>query len=95
MSIVRDLAKIAAEKLIYTLETPREVRRQERRQRRSQSEPWQTRYFGMLPMSFQVWRANRKRSDHLQETDSQLGDRRQAEELQQVQHQHHNPQPQP
>ncbi|GFR38767.1 hypothetical protein PRECH8_20630 [Insulibacter thermoxylanivorax] len=95
MSIVRDLAKIAAEKLIYTLETPREVRREERRQRRSQSEPWQTRYFGMLPMSFQVWRANRRRTDHLQETDYQEGDRNQAEELHQVQNQQNNPQPQP
>lgn len=57
MSIMKDLAKIAAEKIIYTLETPRDVRKQERRTRRANREHWMTKYFGMtVPMSVQVWR---------------------------------------
>lgn len=60
MSIVRDLAKLAAEKIIYTLETPREVRKQDRQERKIQREPWTTRYFGMLPMSIRVWRTKKK-----------------------------------
>jgi len=60
MSIMRDLAKLAAEKLIYTLETPREVRREQKAQRRVQREPWTMRYFGMLPMSLHVWWSGRR-----------------------------------
>lgn len=66
---MKDLARITAEKIIYTLETPREVRMDERRKRRAQREHWTTRYFGMvLPLSVQVWRS--KRRSHQQDNDT-------------------------
>jgi hypothetical protein len=65
MSIVKDLSKLAAEKIMYAIETPRDVRKQQRRSKRTQREPWQTKYFGLLALSLQVWRTKKahKRDD--------------------------------
>lgn len=60
MSIVKELAKLAAEKIIHTLETPRDVRKLKKLERRTSREPWMMRYFGMVPMSFSVWWTNRR-----------------------------------
>jgi|GEM_PF-1059235 len=75
MSVMKELVKITAEKIIYTLETPRDVRKQARQQRREHREPWTTRYFGLvLPMSVQVWRAKgKKQSDQHQHNDNTPG----------------------
>lgn len=76
MSIMKDLSKMTAEKIIYTLETPREVRRQRRQERREQREPWMTKYFGMVvPLAVQLWRAktSRKQESFQQQTPGTQG----------------------
>lgn len=62
MSILKDLSRLVAEKIMYTIETPRETRKQQRQFKRSQREPWPTKYFGILALSLQFWTQKHKKT---------------------------------
>jgi hypothetical protein len=47
--------KYITEKLLYYAETPKKVRRQKRAIHRKVREPWQYRWFGMLPFAIGMW----------------------------------------
>lgn len=51
-----DLVKYLTERVVAYIETPRDVRKQVRLDRRVLREPWQTRWFGMLPLAMAMWR---------------------------------------
>ncbi|GIP21292.1 MULTISPECIES: YqzE family protein [Paenibacillus] len=46
-----ELVKIITEKVVYVMETPKEIRRQQRPAR----EPWSRKWFGMLPFAIGMW----------------------------------------
>ncbi|UUZ79901.1 YqzE family protein [Paenibacillus sp. P26] len=51
-----ELVKYLTERVVSYMETPREVRRQVRAQRKEGREPWQIRWFGMLPLAIRLWK---------------------------------------
>ncbi|MCZ8514366.1 YqzE family protein [Paenibacillus filicis] len=51
-----DLVKYVTERVVEYMETPKAVRKQVRRDRRIMREPWQTRWFGMVPLALRMWR---------------------------------------
>lgn len=57
-----ELARAIAEKVMALLDTPREVRRERKLQRRRMREPWSGRWFGMLPMALVFWLRKARRS---------------------------------
>ncbi|UJF31519.1 YqzE family protein [Paenibacillus hexagrammi] len=46
-----DLVKFITQQVITYIETPKDVRRQVRASSKEQREAWQTRWFGMIPLS--------------------------------------------
>ncbi|AQR79565.1 YqzE family protein [Paenibacillus larvae] len=55
-----DLVKYITERVITYIDTPRELRKEKRKQQKAQKEPWTTRWFGLLPLSISLWNRNRK-----------------------------------
>ncbi|SDC25760.1 YqzE-like protein [Paenibacillus sp. UNCCL117] len=51
-----ELVKYVTERVVRYIDTPREVRRQVRAGRKEAKEPWEVRWFGMLPLSIRMWR---------------------------------------
>jgi hypothetical protein len=49
-----ELIKYITERFVTYIETPKEVRREQRVNRRPK-EPWKYRWFGMLPLSIEIW----------------------------------------
>lgn len=52
-----DLVKYITQQVVTYMDTPREVRRRQRQDRRTKrrEEPWSYRWFGMLPLSIRLW----------------------------------------
>lgn len=50
-----ELARAIAEKVMTMLDTPREVRKERKRQLRRTREPWSGRWFGLLPLALAFW----------------------------------------
>ena len=50
-----DLVKYVTQKVVQYIDTPSDRRKRERERRRRASEPWTTRWFGMIPMSVAMW----------------------------------------
>ncbi|WP_010499819.1 YqzE family protein [Paenibacillus elgii] len=55
MSKSDELVKYVTERFVRYIEMPKEVRRQVRADRREGKEPWQYRWFGMLPVAIGMW----------------------------------------
>ncbi len=51
MSSGEEIVKYVTERIVRYIETPNERRKEERLQRKSSREPWDARWFGMIPMS--------------------------------------------
>lgn len=49
-----EYVKYIAERVVTYIDTPRDVRKQERARRRPY-EPWQSRWFGMIPFALGMW----------------------------------------
>lgn len=52
-----DLIKYLTERFVTYIDTPREVRRQEKVKVK---EPWTTKWFGMIPFSVSLWKEDIK-----------------------------------
>jgi len=50
-----ELVKYVTEQLLHYMETPREVRKQNRANYKAAREHWKYRWFGMLPAALQMW----------------------------------------
>jgi hypothetical protein len=60
-----DLIKYITEQVITYIETPAEIRKENRKSMRSQKEAWSSKWFGMVPFAIQMWvsgRRNKKRT---------------------------------
>lgn len=44
-----------AQQVVKYMETPKEVRRQARAERKETREHWKVRWFGMLPLAMRMW----------------------------------------
>ena len=55
MASGEEIVKYMTQKMVQYIDTPREERRLRRLQRRNISEPWSTRWFGLIPMAFAMW----------------------------------------
>ncbi|MGN7455463.1 YqzE family protein [Paenibacillus pasadenensis] len=53
--------KDMTERFVRYVDTPSQVRRQKRRERKSSREPWLTRWFGMSGMGISMWLRGLKR----------------------------------
>lgn len=49
------LVRYITEKVARYVDTPAEIRRQERRARASRKAGWTTRWFGLIPFTLSVW----------------------------------------
>ncbi|GIP37926.1 hypothetical protein J31TS4_12060 [Paenibacillus sp. J31TS4] len=57
-----EFVQYLTERVVVYIDTPREVRRQLRQERRSRyKEPWPLRWFGLLPYALSMWISQRKR----------------------------------
>lgn len=56
MAKSEDLVKYITQQVVTYIDTPREVRRQLKQERRTRrrEEPWGSRWFGMLPLSLKL-----------------------------------------
>lgn len=50
-----DFFTLLTHKVINYVETPRATRKEARKARLQVREPWSTRWFGMIPVSFSIW----------------------------------------
>ncbi|BFH69783.1 hypothetical protein J27TS7_57010 [Paenibacillus dendritiformis] len=52
----QDLIKYITQQFVTYIDTPVEARRERRLERKNRGkEPWQTKWFGMVPFSVQMW----------------------------------------
>ncbi|TMV47841.1 YqzE family protein [Paenibacillus mesophilus] len=56
-----DYIKYLTEKVVAYMDMPADVRKEQRSLYRSTREPWQVRWFGMVPLSVLIWWKQRKR----------------------------------
>jgi hypothetical protein len=49
-----ELVKFITQQVVTYIDTPKEVRKQAKESSKEQRENWQTRWFGMLPMSIRM-----------------------------------------
>lgn len=65
-----ELVKYITQQLVTYIDTPRDVRKQKREQRRSirQKTPWTYRWFGVLPLFFKLWLRQRKQRRYSRHT---------------------------
>lgn len=49
-----ELVKLIIQQVVTYIDTPKEVRKQAKESSKEQRENWQTRWFGMLPMSISM-----------------------------------------
>jgi hypothetical protein len=47
--------KLITEKFLHYMETPRKIREQTKSVKKKSGEPWQYRWFGMLPVAIKMW----------------------------------------
>lgn len=57
----QEIVKYMTQKVVQYIETPSDLRKAERLARKQRSEPWQTRWFGMIPMSLSMLFGRRRR----------------------------------
>ncbi|MBP1154825.1 MULTISPECIES: YqzE family protein [unclassified Paenibacillus] len=50
-----ELVKYVTQQVVKYMETPKEVRKQVKADRKEGREPWQYRWFGMLPFALRMW----------------------------------------
>ncbi|WP_281886217.1 YqzE family protein [Paenibacillus sp. YYML68] len=50
-----ELVKYMTERFVKYIDTPKDVRRQVRLDRKVLREPWEYRWFGMIPFSIRMW----------------------------------------
>ena len=50
----QEFVKYVTEKVVHYIDTPSDQRREKRALRKQSSEPWQTRWFGMIPMALSM-----------------------------------------
>jgi hypothetical protein len=55
MAKEEELVKYVTERLLYYIETPRELRKQAKASQREARLQWQYRWFGMLPLAIRMW----------------------------------------
>ncbi|MDF2669923.1 MAG: hypothetical protein K0R67_2229 [Paenibacillus sp.] len=55
-----DLIKYITEQVVTFMETPADVRKENRKVLRGQKEPWKSRWFGMIPFAISMWLEERK-----------------------------------
>lgn len=63
MAKSEDLVKYITQQVVEYIDTPTDVRRQHRQERRTlrHSTPWSVRWFGMLPLSIRIWKDQRRK----------------------------------
>jgi hypothetical protein len=49
-----DIVKYVTQKVVQYIDTPSDRRKRERERRRRASEPWTSRWFGMIPMALSM-----------------------------------------
>lgn len=59
-----ELVKFVTQRVVRYIDTPSEVRKQERERRkhRRKSEPWSVRWFGLVPMGLSMWASKYKKA---------------------------------
>lgn len=58
-----DYIKYLTQQFVAYMDTPRDMRKEQRQLQRSAREPWQVRWFGMLPLATSLWLGKWKRSE--------------------------------
>ncbi|MGG4398341.1 YqzE family protein [Paenibacillus thiaminolyticus] len=59
----QDLIKYITQRVVTYIDTPVEARRERRLERHNRAkEPWQTKWFGMVPFSMQMWAGKWRRA---------------------------------
>lgn len=58
--MANDLMKYATERIMQYLGASKDERLQRKVARKATREPWQSRWFGMLPISYGVWKERKK-----------------------------------
>lgn len=60
-----DFIKYITEQVVTYIETPAEIRKENRKSMRNQKEAWSSKWFGMVPFAIRMWvseRQNKKRT---------------------------------
>jgi len=57
----QEIVNYVMQKVVRYIETPSDLRKAERARRRVSSEPWQTRWFGLIPMSLAMLLRRRRK----------------------------------
>ncbi|CRF29081.1 Uncharacterised protein [Mycobacterium tuberculosis] len=71
-----ELVKYVTQQVVKYIGTPKEVRKQVRADRKAGREPWQYRWFGMLPFALRMWTEplRRKRGNkHIKTCSDEVG----------------------
>lgn len=50
-----ELIKYITEQVVTYMETPAEIRKEQRKSLQSQKEAWSSKWFGMVPIAIQMW----------------------------------------
>jgi len=59
-----DYIKYLTEKVVAYMDMPPEVRKEQRSLNRSARDPWHVRWFGMIPLSVNIWWKRRRKKEH-------------------------------
>lgn len=60
-----DYIKYLTEKVVHYMDTPAEVRKEQRSLTKSAREPWLVRWFGLVPLSVLLWwNRRRQKKEH-------------------------------
>ncbi|GIQ71306.1 YqzE family protein [Xylanibacillus composti] len=69
--MARDVIKYATERIVRYLGTPKDERLQRKVERKATREPWQSRWFGMMPISIGVWKSSRRKTSSTEHPSSE------------------------
>ncbi len=56
-----ELIKYITQQVVTYIDTPADIRKENRKALQGQKEPWQSKWFGMVPFAIHMWLTQRKK----------------------------------
>ncbi|XEC93041.1 YqzE family protein [Paenibacillus tarimensis] len=69
-----EYVKFVTQRVVRYIETPKDVRRQVRKEAKAVREPWLTRWFGVAPLGIKIWWNGKKDRRRVKDVKEQPAD---------------------